>query len=395
MDRRIGRALGNWTLVYLSVALALILGEAALRLAGFSYPAFWRPDPLSGASLRPGMEGWQSGEGRAYVKINQDGLRDREHALDKPAGTYRIAILGDSYAEAMQVDLERTFWSLLPPRLERCGFAGGRRIETINFGVSGYGTADELLTLRERAWRYQPDMVLLAFFPGNDVRNNSRALEGARGRAYFVLKGGELVLDDSFRRDPEFRDNQRATAQRALLQDLRLYQLGRRVRAGNVERHFHNVPVAAALAAGEDKLLEPGLDENVLREPVEPAWHEAWEVTERLVRAAAEETAAHDARFLLVVLSTPGTVYPDAGLRARYGARLGVKSLFYPEERLQRLGERAGFEVLALAPEMQRRVDGSGVYLHGFDNTKPGFGHWNEAGHAMAAELIANRLCPR
>src|SRR5512145_3149572 len=163
MERRFGRVLGNWALVYASVALALIAGEAALRLAGFSYPAFWRPDPLTGASLRPGMEGWQSGEGRAYVKINRRGLRDREHELEKPAGTYRIAILGDSYAEAMQVELERTFWSLLPPRLERCGFAGGKRVETINFGVSGYGTADELLTLRERAWPYQPDMVLLAF----------------------------------------------------------------------------------------------------------------------------------------------------------------------------------------------------------------------------------------
>jgi hypothetical protein len=395
MDRRIGRVLGNWTLVYISVALALILGEAALRLVGFSYPAFWRPDPLSGASLRPGMEGWQSGEGRVYVKINQEGLRDREHELAKPAGTYRIAILGDSYAEAMQVELERTFWSLLPPRLERCGFAGGRRIETVNFGVSGYGTADELLTLRERAWRYDPDMVLLAFFPGNDVRNNSRALEGSSGRAYFVLKDGELALDASFRGDPQFRDSERATAQRAFLQDLRLYQLGRRVRAGNVERHFHSVPIAAALAAGDDRLAEPGLDENVFREPVDPAWREAWEVTDRLVRAAAEESAAHSARFLLVVLSTPGTVYPDAKLRTRYAERLGVKSLFYPEERLQRVGERAGFDVLALAPQMQRRADASGAHFHGFDNTRPGFGHWNEAGHAMAAELIANRLCPR
>jgi lysophospholipase L1-like esterase len=392
MGLQIRRVLGNWTLVCASVVLALLLAEGALRLAGFSYPAFWRPDALSGASLRPGMEGWQSGEGHAYVKINQQGLRDREHELNKPAGTYRIAVLGDSYAEALQVELERTFWSLLPPRLERCGFAGGRRIETVNFGVSGYGTADELLTLRERAWRYQPDMVLLAFFPGNDVRNNSRALDGSRDRAYFVLKDGKLVLDASFRDDPEFRDNERVTAQRALLQDLRLYQLGRRVRAGNVEKHFHNAPIAAALAAGAD-LAEPGLDEKVFREPVDTAWREAWEVTDRLVQATADETAAHHARFLLVVLSTPGTVYPDAKLRASYARRLGVKSLLYPEERLQRVGQQHGFDVLALAPEMQLRADASGAFFHGFDNTKPGFGHWNEAGHALAAELIADRLC--
>jgi len=390
----IRRALANGALVCASVALVLLLAEAALRLGGFAYPQFWRPDPLNGGSLAPGMSGWQTNEGRAYVSINRQGLRDREHELAKPPGTYRIAVLGDSFAEAMQVDLERTFWSLLAPRLEHCGFAPGKRIEAINFGVSGYGTADELLTLRARAWDYQPDMVLLAFYPGNDVRNNSRALEGAPGRAYFVLKDGELSLDASFRDLPEFRDKQRIAGQRAFLQDLRLYQLGRRLRAGNVAQKFQNVPVAAAVAAGATQLREPGVDENVFREPAEPAWREAWEVTDRLVAATAGETRAHGARFLLVVLSTAASVYPDAGMRKRYAESLGVKSLFYPVEHLERLAARQGFEVLALAPQMQRRADATGVPLHGFDNTRRGFGHWNEAGHALAAELIAGRLCP-
>src|SRR2546430_12792928 len=124
----------------------------------------------------------------------------------------------------MQVDLERTFWSLLPKRLESCGFAPGKRIETVNFGVSGYGTAHELLTLQERVWPYSPDMVLLAFFPGNDVRNNSKALEGERGRAYFSLKDGKLFLDTAFRDDPEFVAKQRIAAHRALLQESRIYQ---------------------------------------------------------------------------------------------------------------------------------------------------------------------------
>ena len=95
------------------------------------------------------------------------------------------------------------------------------------------------------------------------------------------------------------------------------------------------------------------------------------------------------------MLSTPGTVYPNAQMRARYAESLGVKSLFYPEERLQRLGEQHGFDVLALAPAMQRAADEEHVFLHGFSNTKPGFGHWNEAGHALAAQLIAARLCAR
>jgi hypothetical protein len=381
----------NAALVCASVAVAVALGEAALRVVGFSYPNFWQPDPVTGTVLRPGMEGWQRDEGSAYIRVNSHGLRDHEHAVSKPSNTYRIAVLGDSYAEAMQVDLERAFWALLPKKLEACGFAPGQKVEALNFGVSGYGTGHQLLTLQTRVWQYSPDMVLLAFFPGNDVRNNSKALEGDL-RPYYSLKDGRLLLDTAFRDDPEFRAKQKIAQERAFLQDLRLYQLMRRVRAGNVAAHFHNAPVAAAAAAGE-KLTEPGLDEQVFREPADPRWKEAWDITDKLIVAAHEETRARGARFVLAVLSTPGSVYPNAEMRARYAKTLGVDSLFYPEERLQRIGAASGFEVLALAPEMQKRADAHRVYFHGFPNTRAGFGHWNEAGHATAAELIAERLC--
>ena len=387
----------NAAIVAVSVAIALALGEMALRATGFSYPNFWEPDPLTGSKLRPGMEGWQRDEGKSYVKISSQGLRDVEHPVAKPANTYRIAVLGDSYAEAMQVPQEKAFWWLLPQRLAACRFAGGKEVEAINFGVSGYGTGHELLTLRERVWQYSPDMVLLAFFPGNDVRNNSKALEGERGRAYFSLKDGKLYLDSAFRDDPEFKEKQRIAAHRAWLQEARLYQVLRRVRAGSIAQHFHNAPVAAALASGANagaKLTEPGLDEQVFLEPKDAKWHEAWDITDHLVEAANVETRSHGARFVLAVLSTPGTVYPDAQMRARYAASLGVQSLFYPEQRLEALGARDGFQVLALAPAMQRAADEKHVFLHGFPNTKPGFGHWNEAGHALAAELIARDLCP-
>lgn len=380
-------------MVGVSVGVALALGEGALRVAGFSYPNFWTPDPVTGTALRPGVEGWQREEGAAYIKVNSQGLRDREHKVAKADGTYRIAVLGDSYAEALQVDIERTFWSLLGKELQSCGFARGKKIEVINFGVSGYGTAHELLTLRTKAWPYQPDMVLLAFFPGNDVRNNSRALEGDKGRAYFSLKDGKLFLDGALKDDPDFREKQRLAEERASLQDLRLYQLMRRVKAGNIAQRFHNAPIAAAAASGGSQLGEPGLDEQVFREPADARWREAWEITDRLVVAMHEESRNKGARFLLTVLSTPGSVFPDAEMRARYTKSLGVETLFYPEERLQRLGSEHGFQVVALAPEMQRRAEARRVYLHGFPNTKPGFGHWNEAGHAMAAEILAERLC--
>lgn len=70
-------------------------------------------DEARGYALRPGMEGWFRKEGESYVRINSDGLRDRQHTKAKPENTLRIAVLGDSYAEALQVPMEQAFWAVM------------------------------------------------------------------------------------------------------------------------------------------------------------------------------------------------------------------------------------------------------------------------------------------
>ena len=40
-----------------------------------------------------------------------------------------------------------------------------------------------------------------------------------------------------------------------------------------------------------------------------------------------------------------------------------------------------------------QRAMSTGSYLYGFKDSKLGFGHWNDLGHRVAAELIAARLC--
>src|SRR3989344_4363878 len=89
------------------------LSELALRLGGLSYPIFYAPDELTGHRLRPNAQGWWRDEGEAFIRVNGEGLRDREHDKLKSADTVRIAVLGDSFAEALQVPMEQTFWSVL------------------------------------------------------------------------------------------------------------------------------------------------------------------------------------------------------------------------------------------------------------------------------------------
>src|SRR5687767_9299755 len=102
------------------VAAGLLLVEIGLRIIGFRYLNLSQEDQYVGYALRPGAEGWWTKEGKAYIKVNSDGLRDREHSVSKPPDTLRIAVLGDSYTEALQVPLEKTFPAVTEERLQSC-----------------------------------------------------------------------------------------------------------------------------------------------------------------------------------------------------------------------------------------------------------------------------------
>src|SRR5258705_2365813 len=105
--RRPARFLGKFSLMLFGIAIAAFIAEVGLRLSGYSYPEFYQLDHSRGYALRPGMEGWYRKEGRSYVRINSEGLRDREHSKTKPSDSIRIAIVGDSYPEALQVSQEQ------------------------------------------------------------------------------------------------------------------------------------------------------------------------------------------------------------------------------------------------------------------------------------------------
>jgi len=54
---------------------------------------------------------------------------------------------GNSWTEAMQVPMHQNFCAVLEHELSHCL---GRPVEVINFGVSGYSTAQEFITLRDQ-----------------------------------------------------------------------------------------------------------------------------------------------------------------------------------------------------------------------------------------------------
>jgi hypothetical protein len=57
------------------------------------------------------------------------------------------------------------------------------------------------------------------------------------------------------------------------------------------------------------------------------------------------------------------------------------------------MGETHGFTVVTLAEPLQQLAIRDHVYLHGFKNTMMGEGHWNERGHAAAADVLSREIC--
>jgi hypothetical protein len=372
-----------------ALALGILLAEVTLRLFGVAYPIFYHKVPIIGDALLPGAAGWWIREGRAYIHINSRGMRDREHALEKPQNTVRIAVLGDSYAEAMQVPRERTFWAVAERELSGCGALRDRSVEVLNFGVSGYGTAQELLALRHKAWRFDPDLVLLAFLTGNDVRNNSRELDGGSDRPYFIFRDGKLVLDLRYMEERDYRLD---TSALGPLLDFarrcsRLWQLGRALRKAWKRRGEPPPKRPTALGA------EPGLDDRVYRPPDGPAWTAAWQVTEALVRQMRTEVQSRGRRLAIVSLSNGIQVHPDPAARRHFAEKLDVADLLYPDRRIERLARDENIPFLMLVPALREWAQTHGLCVHGFRNAVPCGGHWNEYGHQVAGERIAAALC--
>jgi hypothetical protein len=366
--------LRDLTLASLSLILTLLALELGLRAAGPRFEAsFYIPDAKRYFVFRPNTAGWSTAEGEAWIRINSAGYRDREHALSKPPGTLRIAMLGDS----TMVGLGLRFEDTIPAVLER----SLPRSEVLNFAGQGYNIEAQFVTMQEDVWRYHPDILIATFSPYNTSLMSIRATNlSGFPYPYFHYEGDRLVPDPT-------PTTVHPSALHNLAQDLNnMSQLALLVR--NVRGQFN---------AWRKVQSAPRTDYDYAAAvpPRDPATQEAWRITEGTLLLMRDEAARHNAEFWIVTLDAPIQVDPDASKRAVFLHRAGTNDLFYPEHRIREFADRNSIHCLTLAPQLAEYAYRTGQYLHGFPKTEPGTGHMNERGHHLAAQLIAEGLRTR
>ena len=181
---RIRRALRlvGWNVLFLAAGLALIgvVGETYFRLrvpfVEKIHPNAYSPTvgrifaPNAEVRHTDGLDFW------TISRTNSLGFVDRQPiGLERAAASCHIAMIGDSYVEALEVPIADKFHV----RLEELAARELRHLDitTSAFGISGTGQVNQLAYYDEFAQYLRPALLVLVFVP-NDFMNNAPILEG-------------------------------------------------------------------------------------------------------------------------------------------------------------------------------------------------------------------------
>jgi len=163
--------------IYGFVILLLVGWELALRMSRSATTTrlrfAWSGDVLGEFVPNQRLQDTRKPRLKWTVSINEDGYRGRRVGVPKPAGVYRILLLGDSLIESQYVSDGLTFGEQLEADVRR---RFGTGVEVVAVGRAGYTITDEAAYFREKGYRFEPDLVILVS-PLNDVSDLSRRIQ--------------------------------------------------------------------------------------------------------------------------------------------------------------------------------------------------------------------------
>lgn len=191
-------ALKNFGLALGSLLLTFLLLEIVLALfCEVTDDLQYQASPGGGLRLRPNQQGVyvrEGGSGGDYIaarfRVNNVGFNNgRDYTRERRQAPIRVAVVGDSFVEALQVEVDRSFSQIMELELQERGID----VEVYSFGVSGFGTSQVLHLVQETVLSYSPDFLIYLFIP-NDLGDSS----AYRGRSrwtpqYDLDSGGDLV----------------------------------------------------------------------------------------------------------------------------------------------------------------------------------------------------------
>ena len=327
----------------------------------------------------------------ARFTTNAIGLRDREYAIPKPPGVFRILMLGDSFTEGGGLENDETVAKIVETGLRRGPCGNG--VDVINAGHASYSPILEYLLLREPGLRLQPDLVVLNFdmtdLHDDFVRTRIARLD-AQGLPAAVVPDRRietwLIMPPVFPRPLRWLEDRMAR--------LAAYQAFRKSKPGTWL--FGRFTLSQAQVEAKGLIGNLRYDRLALaRDEDFPDVREGWTLTRRYLTGIHELARGHGAGFALVVYPHAYQVSATASPvgRERMGISAGLFTSQRPFEMLEQLGARDGFPVIDLLTLFRQReaVQGPLFRERDFHHTRAGAAVFGEG---VLSGLRERRLVP-
>ena len=385
-------------------------------------------DDSAGYVMRPNTcVRLKTSEYDGILRTNARGIVGPDVPATKPAGEFRVVVLGDSYAVGGQVPYEETFPAVLERDLHEAGYSN---VRVINMGVGGYTTFNESRILAENLSWLQPDLVVLAAFLGNDVSENvlatavgyRNAPEHPKGMTWG--SGAQQLLDDSgywFPRNhlagqappaaweptqplPQPVGNQPASqvavapppAPSGLRQSAHAVWDTLRSRSlllGDlfgvpVDASVSTAPGAAPVAVEQERLNLTSFEWTILRDPPRTYWLDvAWPLFGRYLADARDSAASVHAPLVLLSIPDPAQVVDTLHARTMANFRFSDSEVDWtrPQRELADQALQDRVPMLDLLPQFQSMPDRSELFL-------PIDTHFTAYGHAVTAQALAQYI---
>jgi hypothetical protein len=152
-----------------SVALALGAAEIAARVI-YREPQMPPPKPLDPefedlprlhTVMDLGGKNVRGVHGSAFFRTNSAGFRGREYGLEPPPDTFRIVLIGDSFAMGWMTDEDMTYAMRVEKMLDEA--SAKTRFEVLNLGLGGLNTRLIVNRLHRIGLPYEPDLIVYGF----------------------------------------------------------------------------------------------------------------------------------------------------------------------------------------------------------------------------------------
>lgn len=375
--------------------MALLLLEGLVRLAGAKPVTYLRKfsqyHPALGWEKSPFAEGYfRRGDAKIHEKMNSRGLRDREYEYDKAVNVFRILVLGDSFTEGYDVNIDDIFTEILERRLnDSLSRPSGRTFEVINAGTGGYSTDQEYLFYSLEGKKYDPDLVILMVYAANDIYYTIRDKYGNYSKPLFELRQDSLILTNVPLPKPlvheTYKNWLRETALYPMVTQIILQRLPSLAR---LLRHFGVISQSTLEVAikddGSKSQYPPSF--SVYQVEYDSLTLKAWATTEALLASLAGETRNAGSSLLICSIPDRFQIYDDDWKLTQ--EQFHVDTLSWdpakPDRVLQDIANKLGVPFLSMTPALRH-------------SEKPLYNgvHWNENGNVEAAAVIYDAITSR